>query len=200
MKIGFVVPGGVDPSGTHRVIPHLVERLSYLSERHDVHVYALRQPTRERHWTLAGAEVHNVGTAPRSARALTAVIREHRRRPFDVLHAVFLIPQALVAGLAGRILGVPVVAEAPGGEYVSLPEISWGGLFRWRDRVRVRWGSRLADEILVPSEAARLHAAAFGVCAKRLPWGADTDTWSPRPPSPRDMNKPVRLCWVASIR
>lgn len=199
MKIGLVVPGGVDSSGTHRVIPHLVERLERLTTRHEVHVFALRQEVRPGRWTLKGAAVRNIGIPPRTVRAIAAVVREHGRSPFDVLHAMFLPQQGIVAGVAGRTLGVPVVMEAPGGEFVSIPEIGYGALQRRRGRLAVGWSVRRADRLLVPSEPARLLAIAHGVEAERVPWGVDRDFWAVREPRRRSVAAPLRIAWVASL-
>ena len=199
MKIGFIVPGGVDRTGTHRVVPHLVERLRRLSANHEVHVFALRQEPRPGRWTLEGAVIHNVGAQPRRLRCLSQIAAEHRRGPFDVLHAMFLVPQGVVAGIAGRLLRVPVVAEAPGGDFVSLPEISFGGFHSWRGGMWVRWAAAMASRVLVPSEFVRRAAEGRGVPAEVMPWGTGAEIWSPVAPVRRNESGPLRVLWVGSI-
>src|SRR5437868_12756137 len=71
MKIALFTPGGVDRSGTARVIPcllWLIERLVQGGD--DVHVFAVRQEPRKARWPLLGAEVHNAGGAQAITRGL----------------------------------------------------------------------------------------------------------------------------------
>ncbi|HEU4559853.1 MAG TPA: hypothetical protein VFS20_18520, partial [Longimicrobium sp.] len=66
MKVALVVPGGVDRSGTHRVIPVLLWLIERVARVHELHVFALRQEPRPATWELLGARVHNAGgRAPR---------------------------------------------------------------------------------------------------------------------------------------
>ena len=65
MKLAIVTPGGVDESGTERVIPAFLWLIERLARRHDVHVFALSQEPRPRDWT-----------PPRR----TGAQRRHRRR------------------------------------------------------------------------------------------------------------------------
>src|SRR5690349_11587524 len=113
MKIAILTPGGVDRSGTERVIPCLlwfVERLVKCGD--EVHVFALRQEAKAGQWPLLGARVHNAGGSNplvRGARMLAALRREHRRAPFDVIHALWAVPQGALASVAARALVVPVL-------------------------------------------------------------------------------------------
>ena len=43
MRIALLVPGGVDRTGEHRVIPAVIALIERLSARHDVLVFALTQ-------------------------------------------------------------------------------------------------------------------------------------------------------------
>ena len=70
MKIALVLPGGVDRSGTERVIPCLLWLIERLARDDDVHVFALGQEERPGEWPLLGARVHNAGARPRRLRTL----------------------------------------------------------------------------------------------------------------------------------
>jgi hypothetical protein len=88
VKIALVVPGGVDRSGTERVIPcllWLIERLVAAGD--EVHVFALNQEPEPGEWRLLGATVHNAGTRWPRLRTVAAMLREHRRGRFDAVHA-----------------------------------------------------------------------------------------------------------------
>jgi glycosyltransferase involved in cell wall biosynthesis len=197
VRIAYVVAGGVDRSGRERITPHLVERLGHLTRMHDVHAIALRQEPRPGGWTLAGADVWNVGIRPRRIRALVHLAREHRARPFDVVHGFALVPQGAVAVVGGWLLGVPVVVEAPGGEFVSLPDIAFGGWRRPTGRMWVRLAAR-ADALVVHTEAARRQAEARGFPARHVPLEVDGRAWPARAPR-RRAGGPARLLWVGTL-
>lgn len=196
----MLLPGGVDRSGTHRVIPAilwLIERLAAAGD--DVHVFALNQEPEPGRWPLLGATVHNAGRRPRRARMLAQLVAEHRRARFDVLHAYWAAPAGMVAAAAGRVLRVPVVLEFPGGDLVRLPEIGYGGRLSRRGRLWVRVAVAGAARVVVPSVYMVEQARALGIAAQRVPWGVALDRWPPRPPRRRDPGEPARLLHLASL-
>jgi glycosyltransferase involved in cell wall biosynthesis len=161
MKVALIVPGGVDRSGTERVIPCLLWLIERLARAHEVHVFALQQEPRRSRYRLLGAEVHNIGVRPRRTRALAAILAEHRRAPFDVLHAVWGPGPGVVAAAAGRLTGRPVVTHLTGGDLVALPEIGYGARSRWQGRLWLRLAVAGASRLTVPSLAMQRAAAAL---------------------------------------
>jgi hypothetical protein len=135
VKLALVTPGGVDESGTGRVIPAFLWLIERLARRHDVHVFALAQEPHPRDWSLLGARVHNVGTVgARRLRFQRTLAREHRVAPFDLVHALFG-GSALRAIPAGARFGIPVVTHLTGGELVRLPDVGYGDQLTWRGRL-----------------------------------------------------------------
>ncbi|HEX2092330.1 MAG TPA: glycosyltransferase family 4 protein [Longimicrobiaceae bacterium] len=200
MKVALLVPGGVDRSGTHRVIPcllWLIERLA--AAGHDLHVFAHAQEPEPGSWPLLGATVHNAGRRPRRARMLGQLLREHRRAPFDVLHAVWAAPAGTVAALAGRALGVPVLLHLTGGDLTDLREIGFGARSRRRGRALVRLAVAGARHVTVPSRFVAEQARVLRIRAERLPYGVALDRWPPRAPRPRTPGEPARLLHVGSL-
>jgi len=111
VKLALVTPGGVDESGTERVIPAFLWLIERLARRHDVHVFAVAQESRPREWSLLGARVHNVGTVgARRLRFQRTFAHEHRAAPFDLVHALFG-GSALHAIPAAMRFGIPVVTH-----------------------------------------------------------------------------------------
>lgn len=200
MRIALITPGGVDRTGSHRVIPcmlWLIERLTRAG--HDVQIIALNQEPRPDRWRLLGAEVHNIGLRPRTLRGICRLLALHREKPFDVVHAFWAGAPGLIGG-AGRFLAdIPMVLTLPGGDIVRLPEIGYGGHLTLGSRARTGLALRAAAFVTVPSETMRAQARSVGVAALRVPLGVALDRWPPAPPRRRDPGQPFRLLQVASL-
>jgi glycosyltransferase involved in cell wall biosynthesis len=200
VKIAILTPGGVDRSGTRRVIPCLLWLIERLAEAGDeVHVFAFSQEAEPGHWPLLGAEVHNAGRWPRSARLASMLVAEHRRAPFDLLHAFWALPSGFVGALVGRLLGRPLLLTLPGGDVTFLPEIGYGSLGRRRDRLRLRIAAAGAKRVTAPSRFVQEQARRAGIEAAVVPLGVALDRWPPRPPQARDLAAPLRLLHVGSL-
>lgn len=200
MKVAIVTPGGVDRSGTERVIPcllWLIER--FVGAGVDVHVFALRQDPEPGRWPLRGAIVHNLGAGAGMVRLWRALADEHRRVRFDLVHCFWALPSAAAAALPARLLGIPLLLTLPGGDLACDRTIDYGARLRRRDRVRLRLIAATADTIIVPCRAMRAQAAALGIATTRIAFGVATDHWPARSPARRDSNAPIRLLHVASL-
>lgn len=198
MKVALVVPGGVDRTGTERVIPCLLAAIERIARAHELHVFAFSQEPRPARWRLRGAHVHNAGRRPVRATALGQLLAEHRRAPFDVLHGVWA-SCGTVAGVAGRMLRRPVLLHLPGGCVAAVPEVGWGLCLTRRGRATLRLAAATAHRVTVPSELMREMAAARGIAAERLTYGVDLDAWPPLAPRRREPGAPARLLFVASL-
>jgi glycosyltransferase involved in cell wall biosynthesis len=200
MKIALVVPGGVDRSGTERVIPcllWLIERLC--AAGNEVHIFAIRQEGRPAQWPLLGAMVHNAGSRPRRLRVLAELIAEHRRGAFDVVHAFWAAGPGAIAAAFKLLSGVPVVETLAGGDLNAERDIGYGGRLTLRGRAWTRLAVAGADRILVPSESMHRQAAALGIDAQVIPWGVALDRWPIAAPRRRRPGAPLRLVHVANL-
>lgn len=200
MKVAIVVPGGVDRSGTHRVIPcllWLIERLVRAGD--DVHVFALQQEPEPGTWPLLGAVVRNAGARPRRLRTLAALLAEHRRGRFDIVHAFWAGAPGLAAAAFARLTRLPLIVSLPGGDLVGLHDIDYGVQLTRRGRWWTRLTLSAATRVTVRSEWMRSEAAATGVDALCMPIGVALDRWPRRPPRPRDRARPLRLLHVANL-
>lgn len=199
MKLALVVPGGVDRSGEYRVIPALLWLIERLAIQHEVHVFALAQEFLPGTWELRGARIHNIGHNYPVVRTIQAVVREHRRSGFALVHGFWAGAPGLAAVVAARLLGIPSLVHVAGGELSCLPEIGYGGRQRMRDRAIV-WTCIRAAAISTGASMPLLAVAEeLGYRLRRLPLGVDLRAWPPRPPRPRDMRRPARLVHVASL-
>ena len=198
MKLAMVVPGVVDRSGEVRVIPALLALIERLARLHEVHVFALRQEAAAGHWQLVGASVHNIGDRWTRVRAIAAIRAEHRRAPFDLVHAIFSGSCSLVAVAAAVLLGLPSLVHVAGGELVALHAIGYGGRRKWRGRVREALVLRRADVVTAASAPIIDSLQALGVRALRVPLGVDLRAWPPQAPRRRSAGR-ARLIHVASL-
>lgn len=203
MRVGLVVPGGVDRSGRERVIPALLRLVERLAARHEVVVFALGQEERPGEWPLLGARVVDLGRAARRAlpglgvaaraRQLSRSVRRHG--PFDVLHAFWASPCGFLALAAAA--RTPVVVSLAGGELAARPEIGYGCGLLPRESAKVRVALRLAAAVTAPSGPMLRAAEEAGFDAELVPLGVEVPAAAPRPV--RRGGDPVRLLFVGSL-
>jgi glycosyltransferase involved in cell wall biosynthesis len=190
MRLGLVVPGfSADPSDW--CIPALRHLARSLATGDDVRVVAIRYPYRASRYTIDGVETIALGGAVcrgaatfglwRSALSLLRV--EHRRRPFDVLHAFWATESGLLAALAGRLLGVPTLVSLAGGELACLRDIDYGDQRIAWERLKVGASLRLARGVSAGSrQLARIaerHVMPRQPRVHQAPLGVDLDLFSP---------------------
>ena len=209
MRIGLVVPGfSADPGDW--CIPALRHLVVQLVADADVYIFALRYPERRGRYRVFGAQVTALGgggaTGGRSVslwqRTASALVAEHRRRPFDVLHALWAGEAGFVTALLGRTLRIPTVVSIAGGELARLRDIGYGGLLRRLERVKTRLALRLAGAVTAGSALALASAQPFlpaqsASRARRVPLGVDLAMFAPGK-APRN-DRPTRILHVGSL-
>src|SRR5579859_7548160 len=145
MRVGLVVPG-FSADAQDWCIPALRHLARALAVQDDVRVIAIRYPYRAARYRIEGSDVIAAGGAERRGAAALGVWRrtleilraEHRRRPFDVLHAFWATESGLLTAVAGKLLSVPTVVSLAGGELVALPDIGYGDQRSAWERLKVR--------------------------------------------------------------
>lgn len=209
MRIGLVVPGFSADEGDWCIpaLRNLVRQLALVDE---LRVLALRYPGRKGSYAAFGARVIALGGGERRRlgstvlweRALSTLAIEHRREPFDVLHAFWATESGVLAALAGRVLGIPTVVSLAGGELVGFQDLGYGDQLQRAQRLKVALALRLAD--VVTAGSAYLLALARpwlrGLMADRIvraPLGVDTCLF--RPATPIARKDSVRLVHVGSL-
>ena len=197
-RICLLVPGGVDRSGTHRVIPCILALIERLARNVDLHVLALKQETERRSYDLLGARVHCVPRHSRTA-ALRWLLRHGAEYDFDLLHALWMHPQGTAAAAAGALLRRPVLLHINGGDLADVRDIRFGGHASMTGRLRLRAARAGAVHVTVPSEAQVHRARELGFSAERLTLGVPLDRWPVRAPRPRRPGAALRLLSVGSL-
>jgi glycosyltransferase involved in cell wall biosynthesis len=200
MKLALVVPGGVDESGTERVIPALLWLIERLARRHTVHVFATRQQAAPADWELLGARVHNIGSEGAwRRRFLARFAAEHRAAPFDVVHA-FFGGAGMYAALFGWRHRLPVLLHLAGGELVALRDIGYGMRCTARGRLSLRAAVAGANRLTVATPYIQRLADAAGIATELVPLGVALDRWPARAPRLRDPSTPARLLHIGDLR
>lgn len=204
MKIAIVVPG-ISSSEQDWCIPWLLDFVRGMSRHVEVQVFALRWPEHGQLYRVFDATVHAMNGRKRLGwrvidlwrRTLRSIAAEHRRRPFDAIHAFWADEPAWLAVVAGRRLGVPVVVTLLGGELMRRPDIEYG-LQRLRLRgALVRQALKLANRVTAGSSYMAAIAKGHMPPARwtRLviaPIGVDPTRFAPAPHATRP-NGPVVL-------
>jgi glycosyltransferase involved in cell wall biosynthesis len=180
------------------VIPALLAFIERLARTHDVHVFALHQEAVAGRWELLGATVHNIGDRWTRLRAIAAIGTEHRRAPFDLVHAIFSGSCSIVAVAAATALRVPSVVHIAGGELVALHGIGYGGRRKWKGRLREALVLRGAHVVTAASAPIIDSLQVLGLKAERVPLGVDLITWPALAPRRRTAGQ-ARLIHVASL-
>lgn len=198
MKIALVVPGGVDRSGDHRIIPALLALVKRLAAHHELHVFALRQQSRPESWPLLGARIHSIGSHWTRIRTVQAIWAEHRCAPFDIVQSIWSGACGLAAVAAARTLRVPSLVHVAGGEPARLPDIGFGGRLTWRGRLQELVALKGTCIVTAASAPLVRMLGELGCPAQRLPLGVDLELWPPREPAAR-RGATARLIHVASL-
>jgi glycosyltransferase involved in cell wall biosynthesis len=98
-----------------------------------------------------------------------------RRGRFDGVEGHFVLPSGLIALLAARLRGLPLVVYAHGGDVREMAHRN--AAFRWL----ARWVVRGADAVITNSRESADLVQQLGASARVIPPGVDLSRFSPHP-------------------
>lgn len=133
MRVGILLPG-FSAGPDDWAIPVQLNLARVMAQSESVRVIALRYPALRGCYLVHGAEVHAIGAGQARGfrrlvlwwRALALIEQLHHDEPFDILHAMWADETGLIAGWAGRRLGIRIVVSLAGGELAWLREVNYG--------------------------------------------------------------------------
>lgn len=189
LRVAIVIPGFVEARDDPG-LPAVVDLVARIAAAHDTHVVALRHPPARPLYRVAGATVHALGggraagpsgRAALLARGLLALLRIHRQRPLDLVHAFWADEAGAVAALAARMIGRPAIVSVMGGELVRLADIGYGAALGRGGRLTAALALRQAALVTCGSTTIRelVLARAPRATVELLPLGVDTTAFSP---------------------
>jgi glycosyltransferase involved in cell wall biosynthesis len=107
------------------------------------------------------------------------LVSEHRKEPFDLLHAYFLTQAGFIAAYAGRYLGIPSVVSARGNDLER-------AVFDPGRAAHVFYALQHAGAVTANARelVRKAEALAPGIRASLIPNGIDTHAFRPLEPNP----------------
>jgi glycosyltransferase involved in cell wall biosynthesis len=132
MRIALVTPG-FSAHSRDWAIPPLLNLARSLTQTQEIHIFSQRYPARGLyqfdgliHHASGGGQAFGLASAKIWLQTTQAIIRQHQKTPFDLLHAFWADEAGFSAALAGIKLKRPVVVSLGGGELTHLPDINYG--------------------------------------------------------------------------
>ncbi|MDH3674263.1 MAG: glycosyltransferase family 4 protein [Anaerolineae bacterium] len=132
MRVALIVPG-FSESADDWAIPALLNLARVLAESHELHVFSQRYPGEGLyefdgviHHALGGGQRYGLDSVRIWLQSSQAIVRQHRQRPFDILHAYWADEAGFAAVVAGGWIGCPVIVSLGGGELSRLPHLDYG--------------------------------------------------------------------------
>jgi len=206
-RIALFLPGGVgdEASGIH--IPSLVRIICMLAERFSVTVYPIISPPSQLSGYQCGnalvRNLHLKQSEPSFTQLSTlakAFLHDHRRTPYDLIHAFWALPTGCAGVVLAKMLHIPSVVSILGAETASLPQIEYGNMRRLHTRKLTLWTCRQADTLIAQTHFQAGELKAYGLVRRDIriiPHTADIALFPMADkPFPHD---PLRCLHVANL-
>lgn len=207
MRIAIVAPG----FSTHPndwAIPALLNLARILAQKHHIHIFSQRYPAKGiyqfdslTHHALGGGQNFGPASLRIWLRSSRAIIAQHKKTPFDLLHAFWADEAGFSAVVAGAKIKRPVVVSLGGGELVAFPDIGYGAQRFLARRLTTRHALRKASLVTAGSNYQLDHCRTHRVptCKLRLaPLGVDTRCFQP-PQSSGSSTSQATIVQAASL-
>jgi len=174
-------------------VPCVSSLVRGLGRHYRVDVYALKYPRRRGRYRWHGLPVDSFGhpsrilVGPRRLLAAVGAARSaHHQAGYDAVIALWGDETALAAAILARLERLPLLLKLSAGEAVALPHAGYGSRRSPWQRLCLRTGARQAAVLGVGSDRQRQDLLRLRISGAPepvlLPFGVDTDRFSPTPP------------------
>jgi len=156
-RIALIVPG-FSAHAHDWAIPALLNLAHSLAQTHELHIFSQRYPAHGlyqfdglTHHAVGGGQNFGLTSARIWLQTSQAIIQQHQKTPFEVLHAFWADEAGFSAALAGVRLKRPVVVSLGGGELTNLPDLNYGAQRFLTRRLTTRYALKKATLVTAGS-------------------------------------------------
>jgi len=188
-RVVLLMHGGLAPPGSARNVPGLAGLVRRLSHQFDITVYTLQGAE-----AAPGPFVHGravVRYVPvrlgahmsvKILRMIRAVLSDHRRNPYSLIHGFWALPGGCSGVAAGKLANIPSVVSLLGGEAACLPGIDYGNMRKTGPRAATLWSCRTANALTALTWYQLHQLSRFGFDRQAgvhvIPFGAEAPFFS----------------------
>ena len=189
LRVALVLPGfSAHPNDW--AIPALQNLVVTLAKHHKIHIFSQRYPAKGVYQFSGAVRQHAIGGGQRFGltslkiwlQTAQAIAQQHRKTPFNVIHAFWADEAGFSAGLAGAKTGCPVIVSIGGGELINLPRINYGARRFLARRLTTGVALKLARRVTAGSAYQLGACRAHQIPDQKLrlaPLGVDTQHFRP---------------------
>ncbi|HCR53254.1 MAG TPA: hypothetical protein DIW27_02465 [Cytophagales bacterium] len=202
MRIAIWIYGGIGGGNYSQGIPALNNFVLRLANTHDVTVYSILPANSgfkpEKYYFKSAGE--SISTPILRLFLLVFIfISDHVKKPYKVIHGIWLYPAATVAVVLGKLLRIPSIASAHGGEAAALPEIDYGNMRDGWVKKLTLWTCQNASVLNFISAFQFKEMQRHGLqrkAASIIPFGVATEIFEPRP---KPISNFIKILHVANL-
>ncbi|ELR70136.1 hexosyltransferase [Fulvivirga imtechensis AK7] len=201
-RIAVVVPGGVGSGFYNQGLPALMNLISGLAERFDVTVYSMVSISDT--FSPDGFAVrflqadHRQWTPWRMLKLSVMILKDHKKRPYELFHGIWGGASGMLAVLLGKWLDRPSVVSLRGGETADVQTIGYGHLHKRTKRKRLFRSLYTANQVtaLTRFQVEALRKYGFEKEVVVVPTGVDTSLFVP---VEKEFRAPFHFLHIANL-
>lgn len=202
-RIAILVPGGIGNANQKKNIPPLANLIDRLSDNFDITVYSFTKVE----LTSNGVKVAIRSTSCRIHDSIIkrilfltfAVLKDYRRKRFQIFHGVWAFPSGFVAVILAKLLVAKSVISVLGGEVASVPQIGYGNMLHPVLRKITLWSCEKCDVLTTLTKFQVDELRRFSFKRKQveiIPFGAEKEKFKY---SRIHLTPPIQFLHVANL-
>lgn len=201
-RVAIIIPGGVGTGLFNQGIPALMNLIDGLSLQLEITVYSLVAVSpnfKASHFEIKAIEAnHDDWILGRVIRLIRMIMKDHRKKQYDLFHGFWGIPCGTMAVVLGKLFKRPSVVSLQGGEAACLKQIKYGYLISQKKKRRLFKTLNVASHVTALTNFQRDELRRHGFGGKEIeviPYGVDTTKFCP---TQKDYDDPLQFIHVAN--